>query len=286
MTFYSPLRYPGGKKNLAGYIELILRQNNLVGTDYIEPYAGGANVALALLFESFARNIFINDLNHAVYAFWSSVLFQTEDLCKLIFDIPINMETWIIQKKIITGKDSSLLELGFSTFFLNRTNRSGILTGGVIGGKEQKGKWKLDARFNKKELIRRIEKIARHKDRIVLYNLDAIDFVKIVMPSLPPSALIYFDPPYYIKGTQMLYSNFYKSEDHINLSKFIKSITNYWLISYDNVQQVKELYKDFRSIEYDLRYSAQIKYNGKEIMFFCNNLLIPNISNPINAKGE
>lgn len=246
MTFFSPLRYPGGKRRLANFIKTIYHVNNLLDGDYIEPYAGGASVALSLLFDEYARFIHINDLDYLVYAFWYSVLNLTDDLCRKIIDTPINMETWQKQKKIFTAVDSPILDLGFSTFFLNRTNRSGILTGGVIGGKLQNTDMKLDVRFNKNDLIQRIEKIARFRNRIKLYNLDSSKFLVDVIPTLSDKAFIYLDPPYYLKGTQMLYSNYYEPNDHYNVSNIVRGLPRKWIISYDNVPQVKNIYSGYR----------------------------------------
>lgn len=285
MTFFSPLRYPGGKRRLANFIKTIYHVNNLLDGDYIEPYAGGASVALSLLFDEYARFIHINDLDYLVYAFWYSVLNLTDDLCRKIIDTPINMETWQKQKKIFTAVDSPILDLGFSTFFLNRTNRSGILTGGVIGGKLQNTDMKLDVRFNKNDLIQRIEKIARFRNRIKLYNLDSSKFLVDVIPTLSDKAFIYLDPPYYLKGTQMLYSNYYEPNDHYNVSNIVRGLPRKWIISYDNVPQVKNIYSGYRFLEYDLNYSAQQRYKGAEIIYFCNELIIPNINNPIGIKN-
>jgi DNA adenine methylase len=248
--------------------------------DYVEPYAGGASVALSLLFDEYARFIHINDLDRSVYAFWYSVINETDALCRMIYNTPVDIETWKYQKNVLLDPNASLLQIGFSTFFLNRTNRSGIITGGVIGGKSQSGIWKLDVRFNKTDLIQRIEKIARYKNRIHLYNLDASQFLREIIPTLPNSTFVYLDPPYYIKGTQLLYANFYVTEDHKTVSKLITGLKRKWMISYDNVPEIKDLYSGFRCVEYDLSYSAQDKYQGAEVIFFCENLEIPLVSHP------
>ena len=150
--FKTPLRYPGGKAKFSPHIEQILRCNDLVGGCYAEPYAGGAGVALGLLLNGLVEDIFINDIDPALYAFWSAVVNYNESLCEMITEIPVTIENWHIQRDILLNNDKyNMLEVALSTFFLNRTNRSGILKAGVIGGKEQKGKWKLDARFNKQD---------------------------------------------------------------------------------------------------------------------------------------
>jgi DNA adenine methylase len=191
------------------------------------------------------------------------------------------MEEWYKQRKVQENpQNHNLLELGLSTFFLNRTNRSGIITGGVIGGKDQSGDWKLDCRFNKNELISRIKKISQHKKQISLYNQDAQIFIRNILPSLSEKSLVYFDPPYYVKGQNLLYLNFYEPEDHVSIARLISKLKYRWIISYDNVPEIRTLYKDYRSLSYVLHYAAQDKYQGKEILYFCHNLIIPKTENP------
>jgi len=277
--FYSPLRYPGGKGKLAEYVKAVIRENGLADGDYVEPYAGGAAVAMELLLHDYVSRVHINDLNSSIHAFWHSVLNETDALCALIEQTAVNMDEWYQQKAIQSHADRhSLLELGFSTFFLNRCNRSGIIKGGIIGGKGQTGKWKLDARYNKVDLIRRIANIARHRRRISLYNLDAADLVIKVLPNLPAKTLIYLDPPYYVKG-EGLYDSFYSHDDHVLISKLVASkITKQrWIVSYDDAAQIAEMYAAYRSMTYRLSYSAQERVKGAEIIFFSDNLVIPRV---------
>lgn len=219
MRFSTPLRYPGGKGKLTNYLVKLIDINMLDGCEYVEPYAGGAGVAINLLLSNKASNIHLNDLNNAIYCFWKSVLDDTEHLCYLIENTSVNMDEWYKNKEIINNQDQhSSIEIGFATFFLNRTNRSGILLGGVIGGKEQLGKWKLDARFNKGNLISRINKISECKKNIHLYNQDAKEFLSSTVSTFPKNTLIYLDPPYYVKG-KGLYQNHYRHDDHVDVAK-------------------------------------------------------------------
>lgn len=285
MKFNTPLRYPGGKGKLTGFIKMVFEQNGLLDGHYVEPYAGGAGIALNLLIDGYASCIHLNDLNPAVFAFWDSVINHPEALCRAIHDVDVTIEEWHRQKAILNDPTNhSTLEAGFSTFFLNRTNRSGIILGGAIGGKNQGGAWKLDARFNRDDLIRRIERIALYRSRIRLYNLDAEELIKNVLPTLPSETLIYLDPPYYIKG-RGLYENHYFHDDHLNIAKLVKErITHHWIVSYDNVPEIIEMYKDSPTITYDINYSVQDRYKGSETMFFSNGLVIPDVKNPSNLK--
>lgn len=274
--FVSPLRYPGGKLKVVDYVKHLFEVNDLMDGTYIEPYAGGASVALTLLFSEYASNIKINDIDRSIYAFWHSVLNETEALCRLVDDTPVDMETWYAQREVQQRKqDAELLELGFSTFFLNRTNRSGILSGGVIGGKEQTGNFKIDARYNKEDLIKRIESIAEYADRIELTSMDAVELIKSIKKPTEKT-FCYLDPPYYVKGRD-LYLNYYNDDDHRAISKAIKKYKGKWIISYDAVDFIRELYKDYRQKEYYLSYSAGNPAKGREIVVYSDGLVIPEV---------
>ena len=273
--YVSPLRYPGGKLKVVDYIKKMFEVNDLIGGTYIEPYAGGASVALSLLFDNYVRRIRINDIDRAIYAFWYSVLNETELLCRKIHDTPVTMDMWGTQHELQKHKeDADLLELGFSTFFLNRTNRSGILNGGAIGGKEQGGEYKIDARYNKVDLIDRIERVAGYADQIDLTNMDAVTLLKRYKRTPVSKTFCYLDPPYYLKGRD-LYLNYYGEEDHRNIAETIKRYKGKWIISYDAVPFIKELYDNYRQKEFYLNYSAGNPSKGREIMVYSNDLILP-----------
>lgn len=276
MNFYSPLRYPGGKGKVADYFKQVFKDNLLYDGVYVEPYAGGASVALSLLFNEYASKIIINDIDCSIFSFWHSVLNRTDELCKLIHDTPVTVETWERQRQIQKEKQRQrVLKVGFSTFFLNRTNRSGILNAGIIGGRQQTGEWKINARYNKKDLISRIERIAQYKDKIELHNSDAVQLVKSLRKTLPTKSLFYFDPPYYVKGKD-LYLNYYRDSDHQDIATEISKISNQkWIVTYDDVSQIRKLYSDYRKKPFKLFYSAgSSNKEGKEIMIFSDNIYI------------
>ena len=262
-------------------MKLVIQQNNLYDCTYIEPYAGGAAIALDLLYSEYARNIVINDLDYSIFSFWYSILNHAEEMSKMIIETPITMETWNQQKGIHQyPQEHTLLEVGFSTFFLNRTNRSGIIQGGVIGGKKQSGKWKMDVRYNKKDLIQRINRISTYKDRIEICNKDACQLIYERRKTSNSNTLFYIDPPYYIKGKE-LYHHHYGPHDHINVRDTICAIKpQNWILTYDNVPKISELYKDYRQIKYHLSYTAQKKRVGTELMIFDNDIIIPKTKNP------
>lgn len=272
----SPLRYPGGKQKLSPFIGEILVKNNLLGGHYVEPYAGGAGVAINLLIENLVSNIHLNDSDIGIYAFWHSVLYRTQELCEKILTASLTVDEWLLRKAIVkqANKDN-LLELGYSVFYLNRCNRSGVLSAGVIGGLKQDGNYKMDARFSRNDLIRRIKLIARFRDYIHLTNFDAEYYITNYIPNLPDNTLIYLDPPYYEKGS-ILYLNSYNKTDHERISDVIQNeIQHKWVLSYDGVIDIIRLYEKRRHFLYDLQYSAGKSYKGKEIFIFSDIINIP-----------
>nr|WP_307903333.1 DNA adenine methylase [Clostridium botulinum] len=244
---YSPLRYPGGKSRLTKYVEKLIHLKKLNKSTYIEPFCGGAAIALSLLINGHVSDIIINDYDRSIYAFWYSVKNYSEELCSMIKNTEITIEEWHRQRAIQLEKEKKdLLTLGFSTLFLNRTNRSGILKAGVIGGMKQNGNYKLDCRFNKKKIIDKIKLIASYADKIEIYNLDTEKLIDDVIMNLNKKSFIFFDPPYYKKGSS-LYTNFYKHEDHLALANKIKNIKYHsWIVTYDNVKEIRDMYKEKR----------------------------------------
>lgn len=276
MRRQTPLRYPGGKARLGPFFGELVRANGLCDGAYVEPFAGGAGVAIYLLLGEFIDSIYINDVDEAVYAFWRALLDHTDEFCALVESVPLTPREWRRQKKILTGglKLSETVSLGFATFYLNRTNRSGILNGGMIGGREQAGEWKLDVRFNRGELVQRIQKLSRYRGRIHASNEDALSFLRQLAPKLRKKTLLYLDPPFYAKG-QHLYANFYRHEDHREIAEFVSSIEVPWVISYDDHPVVRSLYSTYRRSRYSLGYSARERCTGSEVMFFSHDLVVP-----------
>ena len=275
----SPLRYPGGKYKLYSYVAELVRENKC--STYAEPFCGGAAVALELLFSGSVKNIIINDYDPTIFSFWDSVLHNTEEFVRLILDTSVDINEWYKQKAIRENLNAhSRLEIGFSTFFLNRTNRSGIIDkAGPIGGLDQKGNYPIDCRFNKSRLILQIRKIASYRDHITLSNKEALDFIDEVILK-KRKIFTFFDPPYYGKGPG-LYTSFYSHGDHVNLSKAIKrKLKNRaWIVTYDNVNEIKAMYSDVKHLEFELQYSLQKKRSSSEVMFFAQN-----INRPINEN--
>lgn len=270
----SPLRYPGGKGKVANFIKLLVIENRLQGARYVEPYAGGASVALSLLFEDYVDSVQINDLNRGVYSFWCLATEQPDDLCSRLRAVTLTVEEWRRQRAIYADSSASPGDLGFATLYLNRTNRSGIIArGGVIGGVRQQGTWRMDARFDAQALCDRIQKVARFAPRIEVSNIDAAELIRQVGDA-DFRQFLYLDPPYYIKGSR-LYDNFYTHADHVAVRDALRSPTGACVVTYDAVPQILDLYAGWTSREYALGYSASSVSSGAEVMFLSAGLNWP-----------
>ncbi|WP_181350521.1 DNA adenine methylase [Thalassobacillus sp. CUG 92003] len=278
----SPLRYPGGKTQLKKFIIDLLECNEFPSPPtYIEPFAGGAGLALSLLYNGKVRDIYINDYDYNIYSVWYSILNHPNEFINLIEDTPIDLDTWKEQRKIIfSQRKHSLLEVGFAAFFLNRANVSGIITGGPIGGKKQQSKNKIDCRFTKKNLIKKVLKIASYKESINLSNRDAEDFIQNDILGMNTSnTFIFFDPPYYTQGKN-LYTNYYLHDDHVSLGKKIRNLNKFkWITTYDNARPIREIYSDYSIRQYSLNYSANEVRKATELLIHSNNVLLPKSDN-------
>lgn len=267
----SPLRYPGGKSALYVPLRGLLRANSLTSGTYVEPYAGGAGAALALLVTGQVQRIVINDFDPAIYAFWHAIVHETVAFSRLIDNAKLDMREWSRQREAYhTAARDDYLRLGYATFYLNRTNRSGSLNGGVIGGQNQAGRYKIDARFNKATLMERVRLIGIHANRIGLSNVDGLSVIKEYAADC--QAFIYADPPYFDRSGS-LYLNAFTEENHVALAATLNEISGLkWILTYDNVARVHELYAARRREVISLNYSAHRVLRAHEVMIYSDGL--------------
>lgn len=271
---------------MSDFVLGLIRKNQLEDCHYVEPYAGGAGVALSLMFMEAVSEIHLNDLNRSVYAFWHSAINYTDELVRRVRVTRVTVREWERQKEVQSRAGrAALMDLGFSTFFLNRTNRSGILDGGMIGGRSQTGKWKIDARFNKDDLVERIRRVGRYRSRIHLYRRDASELLTQLVPDLPVRSFLYLDPPYFVRG-QDLYDNHYAAADHATIANQVRNeIGLPWMVSYDNAPEIRKLYRGLRVRKYHLPYSAGTRYRGMELLYFAPGLKIPSRPMWVKRRG-
>jgi DNA adenine methylase len=261
----SPLRYPGGKTALFKLADSLLKKNSLGKSTYAEPFAGGGGLALSLLFEGTVRRIVLNDIDAGIYSFWDAVLNHNDRFVHLVENTPVTMTEWHRQRDVYrTAGQQPSLELGFATFFLNRTNRSGVIKGGVIGGLEQSGNYLLDCRYPTASLVDKIRRIARYRNSISIHQEDGLDFLTGM--SGRDDRIVYFiDPPYFRKGSG-LYTNFYTPDDHSALANAVSKLEQPWVLTYDFTPEIRELYPQFAQYSFDLNYSASVKRVGTELL--------------------
>jgi DNA adenine methylase len=277
MRFLSPLRYPGGKGRLAPYITRLIAAQPVRPKSYAEPFAGGAGAALRLLIEEEVRSVHINDLNPGIAAFWRCVFYQNEDFISRIKADDVSIDAWHRAHAIyMSPAGQSDLDLGFATFFLNRCNRSGILRGRPIGGLDQTGTWKIDARFNREALSARVSFLGQYRRRVSITQQDGRDFI-CALSDFGKDVLVYVDPPYLVHGNS-LYLDSLKAEDHAELAALLKKSVFPWLLTYDTNERVTaDLYKGLRIIEFDIAHTAQVQHIGSEYAVFGPHLVVSNL---------
>lgn len=284
-TTHSPLRYPGGKSSLAPFLRQFVEDNSLLGGIYAEPFAGGAGAALTLLFSEIVSHILINDADKGVYAFWKLITEQPDFLIRKINTTPVDLHTWRECKEIIENNDiEDITQTGFAFFFLNRCNHSGIISANPIGGIHQTGKWKIDARFNKKLLVEKISRIEKYAARITVSNMDAIAFIEYACTK--NNVCLFIDPPYYKMGKN-LYMNYYLSQDHKKLAEKLKLCTAPWIMTYDKVEEISNLYDWCYLADFSLNYFAQRYRKGEELLIAPKFVRLPTYLYPqYGLKGQ
>lgn len=263
----SPLRYPGGKSKIYEKVKTLIENNKLGNRTYVEPFAGGFGIGIGLLYDNIVQSAVLNDFDAHIYHFWFSVFHHTDELLKKLKDTPITIEEREKQMNIYKDGSADGLSDGFATLFLNRVNFSGVITGGPIGGLAQSGAYKLDCRFNKEEIKKKIESIALLKNRISLYNCDASELIINQLGENKNTAFFNIDPPYVIKGSR-LYTNYFKESDHRNLKQVISEHLREipWIITYDDCELIRDIYMQYSMTEYSIQHNVGGSVRGKEVV--------------------
>ncbi|MEO3869545.1 DNA adenine methylase [Nonomuraea sp. B12E4] len=284
MRYISPLRYPGGKAKLGPYFARILADQPIQIDVYAEPYAGGAGAGLYLLSEGYISKLLINDLNPGIAAFWRSILGDAEKFIERIESVEVSLDSWHENREIYLSPDGrSDLDLGFAAFFLNRCNRSGILTARPIGGLEQTGKWKIDARFNRKDLTARIRHIASMTSQIVVTQKSALGFLATLSRRKRP-VFLYVDPPYLTQGDD-LYMSSHSWPEHEQLAITLAKMPHPWILTYDVDDRIRALYPDNPCLRYSISHTAQTQKVGTEFMLFSGDLKIGDVAVASSREG-
>ncbi|WP_195448819.1 DNA adenine methylase [Parolsenella catena] len=276
---YTPIRYPGGKTKLYPEIKAILGENGLLGHPYAELFAGGAGLAVKLLLKGDVSSVVINDYDRAVYCMWDAIVNHGAELCEFIDSAVLDIETWKRMRDTYQNhNDVGDFELGKAAFYLNRTNVSGILSGGVIGGLAQAGNYKMDVRFNRETLKKKVMDIVARKDDIEVTRLDAEEFIDNRMDD--SELFAYLDPPYVQKGPG-LYRSSFDEERHRSLARKVGDAESKWVVTYDADELIDDIYSDYERGDLEISYTANIKTIGREKI-----ILGPGLDWPEGMRGE
>lgn len=270
--YKSPLRYPGSKQKLAPKIANLLINNSIKPDVFIEAFSGGASISIYLLQLNLVNNIALIEKDPLLASFWKTVFYDSEWLIKQINKIDVTIENWQKFKKY---KPRTIRNKALKCLFLNRTNFSGILKAGPIGGKNQESKYKIDCRFNKKRLIETIEKLSLFRNKVLFIEEgDYSDILNKKLLTLSSNSFIYFDPPY-VKKADQLYNYFFKMNDHIKLKDYIYSLSNKWLLTYDYDLFIIDLYSDkkYNQCVFDMTYTVSSNKNRKSFKEFISSNL-------------
>ena len=287
----SPLRYPGGKISLFEVIRATIYKNRVQGCTYVEPFAGGAGAGVKLLTEGHVDRIIINDRDRAVYCFWKSIMQRTSKFVERVMNVELTIPEWEKQRDVYRSPvRRSEFDLGFAAFYLNRCNRSGIIVkAGPIGGIAQTGKWKIDARFNREGLAGRIDELAGYGDRISVSCEDASDLIRsLKIAARREQFFVYADPPYYVQG-KALYLNHYADQDHASFARLITRTKQFpWVMTYDDVPRIREIYQSMNISPFRLRYSAhKTSLEGGEVFIAPPHVELPdNLNLTLQARAR
>jgi DNA adenine methylase len=265
----SPLRYPGSKAALRLFVEQFLAHNNLLGTEFCEPFAGGASVSIFILENGLASRVRIVDIDHGVCAFWRQVFFNTKPFIARIKRLSITIRSWEKFQRASQIKPRTKaeeLECAAGFLFLNRTSFSGIVGAGPIGGRDQSSEYALDCRFNREELIRRIEYLSQYRDRVTVEKADGISCIRSLKAN--DDCVLYVDPPYFEYGKKF-YRHHFNEDDHAKLFSALKACKQPWLLSYDHSESIREKYDAFttRSVSW---MNVARKFNYRDELIITN----------------
>ena len=260
MPIYSPLRYPGSKRKLCNYLGRVLTHNDLRPQILVEPFVGGGSVFLNFLSINEGSEAIIADKDELVYSFWKVLFTEPSHLINFVKKVKVNLENFEKYKYISSHThEFNRKKLAETCLFLNRTSFSGILddSAGPIGGREQKSLYKIDCRFGRENLIKKIKRISIFKNRVTVLSYSWEDTLKYVSGKdkyRNVSLLFYFDPPFYEKADK-LYRHHFDSASHKNLRDKLMKLKQSWILSYDRAKEIQHLYSTFGRINVSMPYS-------------------------------
>ena len=272
----TPLRYPGGKTWLLDYVKAFARFHKLSSTTIVEPYGGSASISVGLIRSQLVTDATVCERDPLIVAFWNVAIHRNEELIEYLSSLEINMETWYGLRRYLDLEKTNLqneLEAAGAFLFFNRTNYSGIIKGGPLGGKKQLSKYKLNCRFNKGRIADKIRSLKALEDKLKIIQIDGLEYMKNHALQSPDNVFFYVDPPYYGAGKD-LYRFYFTDFDHQQLSAFLTGTEIPWLLSYDDAEFIRNLYQKKSNLPVYTDYqSGHLRRGVKELLI--SNYVIP-----------
>ena len=280
MSFF---RYAGGKSKLR---ELIIQRLVDIGKpcclEYREPFFGGGSVGLnyfrhrdkyGKLFVSrpnFSR-LWINDRDYGISCLWTSVIKYPQELCAKVRAFTPSVEAFYdIKNELLSLVHASedVVDIGFRKLAIHQISYSGLgtMSGGPLGGASQQSKYGIGCRWSPEYICKQIMKIHYEFSHLTVHSEKCTDydFQDLITDTSVP-ALLYLDPPYYVKGN-VLYQEKFSCEDHTRLATLLHETKHCWLLSYDDCPEIRELYKWAHLESVDVNYSiTAAKKDGKSV---------------------
>ena len=275
MKLTNPLRYPGSKASFSSSVGAFVTACGYTGFEIVEPFAGSASVSIDLVSSGICSKATLIERDPLLYAFWHAVFFDTQRLCNKIKELSVNLATWHELRPLLTIKspdEHELLDLAVAGLFFNRTNFSGVLHAGPIGGQQQKSAYKINCRFNKDDLIVRIRAISKLKDRVAVIFSDALEYLENQKSLNNLNRFYYIDPPYFVQG-EKLYRYSFELPQHKQLAKVLRELKAPWLLSYDKHAVIEMLYERYVSSGFEFKYSSKTRKVERE--FLVTNIKLP-----------
>ena len=258
-------------------------------TEYREPFVGGGSVFLHAR-QKYGADVdyWINDKYHNLYCFWKTLRDHPEKMIKTLLDLKVKNAELNSKKdiketieKLQYGKEQKrgfyksqtqkgrqlFLEAkegieksdefwkGVYFYILNKCSYSGLTENGTFSPQASIQNFSVTG-------IRKLRAVAELLQGVKITNLDYAN----VLDSSENTTFIFLDPPYNlpVKQSNALYGKngeLHKGFDHLRLYHYIATNLGEKMITYNNTQELRDLYRNFKHIEWSLRYGMRIVAN-------------------------
>ena len=245
----SPLRYPGGKTRACKVLDEKVRDHfgDTLSkcTTLISPFFGGGSFEFYLQ-NTYGFNIVANDKFAPLSNFWNVCQHQQDQLCKELYtyiDKVTKADFTTYRDTIMDEKNP--LQQAVLYFIINRCSFSGATLSGGFSAEASKKRFTTSS-------VDRIKNLDLSK--FTISNQDFEDFINTHADN--PTTILFLDPPYYLEKKSKLYGkkgDMHEHFDHKKLFECLSTKTN-WMMTYNNCDYVKNLYKDFKIIETNWSY--------------------------------